>query len=213
MPPRATLPVPPVSPVSSGLTLLFCPCFSEVELPLKKDGFTSESTTLEALLRGEGIEKKVDTREEENIQEIQVFLCLRDGLGVAPKHHRRASGTPAPALVILSRARAASQLPTTTGKLALVSLLVHSKRSFGAYCAPGTVQGPGDTVVSETDRILFPAPGSQQPQPRLGKLGCSGQPAPAGTPTAPLPHTPSSALVHRLSCPSPAPPTCPSRPV
>ncbi|XP_068418682.1 LOW QUALITY PROTEIN: zinc finger protein DPF3 [Eschrichtius robustus] len=46
----------------------------EVELPLKKDGFTSESTTLEALLRGEGIEKKVDTREEENIQEIQRVL-------------------------------------------------------------------------------------------------------------------------------------------
>ncbi|XP_054944548.1 zinc finger protein DPF3 isoform X7 [Physeter macrocephalus] len=46
----------------------------EVELPLKKDGFTSESTTLEALLRGEGIEKKLDTREEENIQEIQRVL-------------------------------------------------------------------------------------------------------------------------------------------
>lgn len=58
----------------SGLTLLFCCCFSEVELPLKKDGFTSESTTLEALLRGEGVEKKVDAREEESIQEIQVFL-------------------------------------------------------------------------------------------------------------------------------------------
>ena len=47
-----------------------------MELPLKKDGFTSESTTLEALLRGEGVEKKVDAREEENIQEIPVFLCL-----------------------------------------------------------------------------------------------------------------------------------------
>ena len=67
-------PPAPVPPVLSGLTLLFC--FSEVELPLKKDGFTSESTTLEALLRGEGVEKKVDAREEENIQEIQVFLCL-----------------------------------------------------------------------------------------------------------------------------------------
>lgn len=49
-----------------------CLCFPEVELPLKKDGFTSESTTLEALLRGEGVEKKVDAREEESIQEIQV---------------------------------------------------------------------------------------------------------------------------------------------
>uniref|UniRef100_A0A8D1N904 C2H2-type domain-containing protein n=1 Tax=Sus scrofa TaxID=9823 RepID=A0A8D1N904_PIG len=46
----------------------------EVELPLKKDGFISESTTLEALLRGEGVEKKVDTREEESIQEIQRVL-------------------------------------------------------------------------------------------------------------------------------------------
>ncbi|XP_040831284.1 zinc finger protein DPF3 isoform X6 [Ochotona curzoniae] len=45
-----------------------------VELPLKKDGFTSESTTLEALLRGEGVEKKVDVREEESIQEIQRVL-------------------------------------------------------------------------------------------------------------------------------------------
>ncbi|XP_044928744.1 zinc finger protein DPF3 isoform X2 [Mustela putorius furo] len=46
----------------------------EVELPLKKDGFTSESTTLEALLRGEGVEKKVDAREEESMQEIQRVL-------------------------------------------------------------------------------------------------------------------------------------------
>ncbi|XP_064920566.1 zinc finger protein DPF3 isoform X4 [Columba livia] len=46
----------------------------EVDLPLKKDGFTSESTTLEALLRGEGIEKKMDTKEEDTIQEIQRVL-------------------------------------------------------------------------------------------------------------------------------------------
>lgn len=52
--------------------LSVCVCFPEVELPLKKDGFTSESTTLEALLRGEGVEKKVEAREEESIQEIQV---------------------------------------------------------------------------------------------------------------------------------------------
>uniref|UniRef100_A0A6I8PHL0 Double PHD fingers 3 n=1 Tax=Ornithorhynchus anatinus TaxID=9258 RepID=A0A6I8PHL0_ORNAN len=43
----------------------------EKEVPLKKDGFTSESTTLEALLRGEGVEKKVDAKEEDSIQEIQ----------------------------------------------------------------------------------------------------------------------------------------------
>ncbi|XP_075387805.1 zinc finger protein DPF3 [Tenrec ecaudatus] len=56
----------------------------EVELPLKKDGFTSESTTLEALLRGEGVEKKVEAKEEENIQEIQVCLepaaCVQNPL-------------------------------------------------------------------------------------------------------------------------------------
>ncbi|XP_035756846.1 zinc finger protein DPF3 [Egretta garzetta] len=46
----------------------------EVDLPLKKDGFTSESTTLEALLRGEGIEKKTDTKEEDTMQEIQRVL-------------------------------------------------------------------------------------------------------------------------------------------
>lgn len=60
-----------------------------MELPLKKDGFTSESTTLEALLRGEGVEKKVDTREEESIQEIQVFLCLLGEEGA----HRASLGT------------------------------------------------------------------------------------------------------------------------
>lgn len=89
MPLRAA---PPVPSASHGLTLLFCSC-SEVELPLKKDGFTSESTTLEALLRGEGVEKKVDTREEESIQEIQVFLCPGWGGGWAPAAlHRGAWG-------------------------------------------------------------------------------------------------------------------------
>ncbi|XP_009580511.1 PREDICTED: zinc finger protein DPF3-like, partial [Fulmarus glacialis] len=54
---------------------LYCKLYiSEVDLPLKKDGFTSESTTLEALLRGEGIEKKPDTKEEDTIQEIQRVL-------------------------------------------------------------------------------------------------------------------------------------------
>ncbi|KAM6445129.1 zinc finger protein DPF3 isoform 1-T1 [Rhynochetos jubatus] len=54
---------------------LYCKLYiPEVDLPLKKDGFTSESTTLEALLRGEGIEKKPDTKEEDTIQEIQRVL-------------------------------------------------------------------------------------------------------------------------------------------
>ncbi|XP_078247019.1 zinc finger protein DPF3 isoform X5 [Pogona vitticeps] len=46
----------------------------EVDLPLKKDGFTTEGTTLEALLRGEGLEKKIDTKEEDTLQEIQRVL-------------------------------------------------------------------------------------------------------------------------------------------
>lgn len=108
MPSKVISSAPPVSPASSGLTLLFCPCCSEVELPLKKDGFTSESTTLEALLRGEGAEKKVDAREEESIQEIQVFLCPSGG-GAPPEHCRRPSRPPAPAWGLLSRARVASQ--------------------------------------------------------------------------------------------------------
>ncbi|KAK9409773.1 zinc finger protein DPF3 [Crotalus adamanteus] len=46
----------------------------EVDLPLKKDAFTSEGTTLEALLRGEGLEKKIDAKEEDTLQEIQRVL-------------------------------------------------------------------------------------------------------------------------------------------
>lgn len=109
MPSKVISSAPPVSPASSGLTLLFCPYCSEVELPLKKDGFTSESTTLEALLRGEGVEKKVDAREEESIQEIQVFLCPRARGGAPPEHCRGLSRPPVPAWVLFSRARAASQ--------------------------------------------------------------------------------------------------------
>lgn len=74
------------------LTLLLCPGFAEVELPLKKDGLTSESTTLEALLRGEAVEKKVDTREEESIQEIQVFLPTLPRGGGAARFHLQNPG-------------------------------------------------------------------------------------------------------------------------
>uniref|UniRef100_A0A8C0JVV3 Double PHD fingers 3 n=1 Tax=Canis lupus dingo TaxID=286419 RepID=A0A8C0JVV3_CANLU len=63
----------------------------EVELPLKKDGFTSESTTLEALLRGEGVEKKVDAREEESMQEIQVLLGPLWGMLPECQPHRPGS--------------------------------------------------------------------------------------------------------------------------
>ena len=57
----------------------------EVDLPLKKDGFTTEGTTLEALLRGEGLEKKIDTKEEDTLQEIQVTgSVLSGGLALLP---------------------------------------------------------------------------------------------------------------------------------
>lgn len=80
-----------------------------MELPLKKDGFTSESTTLEALLRGEGVEKKVDTREEESIQEIQVFLCLSgEGWGTPPSITVTLPELQPLALVLFSKAGAAS---------------------------------------------------------------------------------------------------------
>ncbi|XP_069494712.1 zinc finger protein DPF3 isoform X2 [Ambystoma mexicanum] len=46
---------------------------SEADLALKKDGVLSEGTTLEALLRGEGLEKK-DSRDEESLLEIQRVL-------------------------------------------------------------------------------------------------------------------------------------------
>ncbi|KAM4690651.1 zinc finger protein DPF3 isoform 3-T3 [Rhinophrynus dorsalis] len=46
---------------------------SEVEFPLRKDNILSEGTTLEALLRGEGIEKK-ETRDEDSLLEIQRVL-------------------------------------------------------------------------------------------------------------------------------------------
>lgn len=75
-----------------------------MELPLKKDGFTSESTTLEALLRGEGVEKKVDTREEESIQEIQVLLC---GPG-----EQGAGDSSTTGLGLPFEGRAASQVPS-----------------------------------------------------------------------------------------------------
>ncbi|XP_075470347.1 zinc finger protein DPF3 isoform X7 [Ascaphus truei] len=46
---------------------------SDVDFPLRKDNVISEGTTLEALLRGEGIEKK-DARDEDSLQEIQRVL-------------------------------------------------------------------------------------------------------------------------------------------
>ncbi|CAJ0944366.1 unnamed protein product, partial [Ranitomeya imitator] len=45
----------------------------DVDFPLRKDNVMSEGTTLEALLRGEGLEKK-DVREEDSLQEIQRVL-------------------------------------------------------------------------------------------------------------------------------------------
>ncbi|XP_056401757.1 zinc finger protein DPF3 isoform X2 [Hyla sarda] len=46
---------------------------ADVDFPLRKDNVVSEGTTLEALLRGEGLEKK-DARDEDSLQEIQRVL-------------------------------------------------------------------------------------------------------------------------------------------
>ncbi|KAG9481399.1 hypothetical protein GDO78_010569 [Eleutherodactylus coqui] len=46
---------------------------ADVDFPLRKDNVISEGTTLEALLRGEVLEKK-DVRDEESLQEIQRVL-------------------------------------------------------------------------------------------------------------------------------------------
>ncbi|XP_066550424.1 zinc finger protein DPF3 isoform X1 [Amia ocellicauda] len=59
---------PPVDP-----QLRLCELKLEGELPQKKDGPT-EGTTLEALLRGEGLEKKNNSKEEESLLEIQRVL-------------------------------------------------------------------------------------------------------------------------------------------
>ncbi|XP_073466552.1 zinc finger protein DPF3 isoform X4 [Aquarana catesbeiana] len=45
----------------------------DVDYPLRKDNVMSEGTTLEALLRGDGLEKK-DIRDEDSLQEIQRVL-------------------------------------------------------------------------------------------------------------------------------------------
>ncbi|XP_077320719.1 zinc finger protein DPF3 isoform X3 [Lithobates pipiens] len=46
---------------------------SDVDYPLRKDNIMSEGTTLEALLRGDGLEKK-EIRDEDSLQEIQRVL-------------------------------------------------------------------------------------------------------------------------------------------
>lgn len=51
--------------------LYTCSLVTDVDFPLRKDNVMSEGTTLEALLRGEGLEKK-DVRDEDSLQEIQV---------------------------------------------------------------------------------------------------------------------------------------------
>nr|XP_014346595.1 PREDICTED: zinc finger protein DPF3 isoform X1 [Latimeria chalumnae] len=43
----------------------------EGDASLKKDGISSEGTTLEALLRGDAVERKADPKEEDNTPEIQ----------------------------------------------------------------------------------------------------------------------------------------------
>uniref|UniRef100_A0A4W3KEI2 Zinc finger protein DPF3 n=1 Tax=Callorhinchus milii TaxID=7868 RepID=A0A4W3KEI2_CALMI len=54
--------------------LRLCEIKLEGEISLKKDGVSSEGTTLEALLRGEGLEKRNDSKEDETLNEIQRVL-------------------------------------------------------------------------------------------------------------------------------------------
>lgn len=108
--PKITL-LEPLTRPSGCLTRPSVLVFPEVELPLKKDGFTSESTTLEALLRGEGVEKKVDAREEESIQEIQV-PCLGHGSPLNQHPHLVPRCLPGQGCICVPRF-----LDTTTRKL------------------------------------------------------------------------------------------------
>ncbi|RXM98546.1 Zinc finger protein DPF3 [Acipenser ruthenus] len=47
----------------------------EGELPQRKEGQPAEGTTLEALLRGEGLDKKNNSKDEESLLEIQGAQC------------------------------------------------------------------------------------------------------------------------------------------
>lgn len=159
--------------------LPFYLCVSEVELPLKKDGFTSESTTLEALLRGEGVEKKVDAREEESIQEIQVSLHLlgtpqrvpvsmelpelqhwlgsgssHQGPGLSLRLPRFYSGQEAPKFFSdLTYLLKESFIAFTSDPLPLFYLF---KVNLLSLVNTGTVQGPRDTGWTKQSESLSP---------------------------------------------------------
>lgn len=133
-------------------------CFPEVELPLKKDGFTSESTTLEALLRGEGVEKKVDAREEESIQEIQVVLPVGSPWAPPP-----AASVPWGPCDTVARKLRASKLKASLHPRSNHRLSPHicSSPWFPGICTQSTsakhqvVLSPKDMTRSgQTDRVL-----------------------------------------------------------
>ncbi|XP_055497002.1 zinc finger protein DPF3-like isoform X2 [Leucoraja erinacea] len=54
--------------------LRLCEIKLEGEITLKRDGVSAEGTTLEALLRGEALEKRNDPKEDETLNEIQRVL-------------------------------------------------------------------------------------------------------------------------------------------
>ncbi|XP_051877268.1 zinc finger protein DPF3 isoform X5 [Pristis pectinata] len=54
--------------------LRLCEIKLEGEITLKRDGVSAEGTTLEALLRGEALEKRNDSKEDETLSEIQRVL-------------------------------------------------------------------------------------------------------------------------------------------
>ncbi|XP_059808497.1 zinc finger protein DPF3-like isoform X3 [Hypanus sabinus] len=53
---------------------------SEGEITLKRDGVSAEGTTLEALLRGEALEKRNDSKEDETLNEIQRVLSNEENV-------------------------------------------------------------------------------------------------------------------------------------
>lgn len=154
------------------------PCFSvlnfaEAELPLKKDGFTSESTTLEALLRGEGVEKKVDAREEESMQEIQVFLRPPWGGGGGGGGRVRAWARGFPEALAGGGSCSQTSRCTAAGSLT-PAFLPHNPASrtsphpslgvpmwpfriyFSSLLYARAGLGPGDMMVSKTDGSPHP---------------------------------------------------------
>ncbi|XP_059808473.1 zinc finger protein DPF3-like isoform X1 [Hypanus sabinus] len=60
--------------------LRLCEIKLEGEITLKRDGVSAEGTTLEALLRGEALEKRNDSKEDETLNEIQRVLSNEENV-------------------------------------------------------------------------------------------------------------------------------------